>query len=58
MIRALAFMLVGLAAILLIHHAGEPRRPLLVQTGATPCVKLPNPCSVVNCNKPDTRRIA
>jgi hypothetical protein len=44
----------------LIHWNDDPH-PLVVDAAATcpaPIVRLPNPCSTMNCNRIDTRRIA
>jgi hypothetical protein len=41
-------------------HWGDDPHPLIVDASAScpPPMRLPNPCSTVNCNRIDTRRIA
>ena len=55
-----ALVLLAVVLALLALATRRDLTPFLVDASAdcAPAKRLPNPCDTINCNKPDTRKIA
>lgn len=47
---AALILLAAVLALLAIANRHDPH-PLLIQSAAVPCAKLPNPCATTDCNR-------